>query len=40
VVSGLASVDADSMDQFDHCQRRADEALYRDKTLGRDRICD
>lgn len=37
---GLASFDADSMDHFDQLLRRADEALYRAKTLGRDRICD
>ncbi|MCQ4289226.1 diguanylate cyclase [Pseudomonas stutzeri] len=37
---GLASFDADAMDHFDQLLRRADEALYRAKTLGRDRISD
>lgn len=37
---GLAGFDADSMDQFEQLLRRADEALYRAKTQGRNRISD
>ncbi len=37
---GLAGFEADSMDQFEQLLRRADEALYRAKTQGRNRISD
>lgn len=37
---GLAVLDPESIDQFDQLLRRADEALYRAKTLGRNRISD
>ncbi len=37
---GLAGFDSDSMDQFDQLLRRADEALYRAKTQGRNCISD
>lgn len=37
---GLAGFDPDSMDQFDQLLRRADEALYRAKTQGRNCISD
>jgi len=37
---GLAALDADGMDQFDQLLRRADEALYRAKVQGRNRIAD
>lgn len=37
---GLAGFDPDSMDQFEQLLRRADEALYRAKTQGRNRISD
>ena len=34
---GVAEIAAD--ETFSHAMRRADEALYRAKTLGRDRVC-
>lgn len=37
---GLAGFDPDNMDQFDQLLRRADEALYRAKTHGRNCISD
>ena len=37
---GLAGVDPDNMDQFEQLLHRADEALYRAKTQGRNRISD
>ncbi len=37
---GLATLEPDSMDQFDQLLRRADEALYRGKTHGRNCISD
>jgi len=37
---GLATLEPDSMDQFDQLLRRADEALYRAKTHGRNCISD
>jgi len=35
---GLAVLDPDTMDQFDQLLHRADEALYRAKTHGRNCI--
>lgn len=37
---GVAELDADAMTTFDHLLRRADEALYRAKNTGRDRVCE
>jgi len=37
---GLAGLDPNSMDQFEQLLHRADEALYRAKTQGRNRISD
>lgn len=34
---GVAEIAAD--ETFSHAMRRADQALYRAKTLGRDRVC-
>jgi diguanylate cyclase (GGDEF)-like protein len=36
---GLAQYDATTMDQFDQLLHQADQALYRAKSQGRDRIA-
>jgi diguanylate cyclase (GGDEF)-like protein len=36
---GLAQYDAATMDQFDQLLHQADQALYRAKSQGRDRIA-
>ena len=37
---GLAQLDPETMDSFDQLLQRADQALYRAKSLGRNRITD
>jgi len=37
---GLAQYDAATMDHFDQMLHQADQALYRAKSLGRDRIAE
>jgi diguanylate cyclase (GGDEF)-like protein len=37
---GVAQLDPDTMDTFDQLLQRADQALYRAKSLGRNRIAD
>jgi diguanylate cyclase (GGDEF)-like protein len=37
---GVAQFDPDTMDTFDQLLQQADQALYRAKSLGRNRISD